>query len=69
MHAVTVVGNSSEDFVESTNWIVTVGTGDGALITGNNEYDRYINIDFDRHGKEIKVGAYGQSVGVYRNDF
>jgi hypothetical protein len=59
VHTVTVVGNMFEDFLRARNWFVTVGSATGASITGNTEYGRYINFDFDRHGKEIRVGAYG----------
>jgi hypothetical protein len=27
-----------------------------------------LNANYDKNGKEIKIGAYGSSVGVYRND-
>ncbi len=68
VHAVTVVGNSYEDFSSSENWIVTVGLATGDSITGNTLYGSFENRDFDRYGKEIRVGAYGKSVGIYRQD-
>jgi len=66
VHSVTLVGNPDQDFAESKNWFVNVGTETGSSIILNLEYGRYINLDFDRHGKEIRVGAYGKSVGVNR---
>jgi hypothetical protein len=66
IHNVTLVGNPASDYGESKNWFVTVGSQTGALIYQNTEYGKFVNHDFDRKGKEIKVGAYGKSVGVYR---
>jgi hypothetical protein len=68
VHVVTLVGESYQDFKQSRDWFVTVGSETGALIKDNTEYGKYVNYDFDRYGKEIKVGAYGKSVGVYRSN-
>ncbi len=68
VHAVTLIGNPNADFIESRNWFVTLGSSTGASITSNTEYGKYVNLNFDRVGKEIKIGAMGQSLGIYRND-
>jgi enolase len=61
VHTVTLVGNNYDNYIESQNWVVIVGTISGATF----DYTEYISeAEVDKYGKEIKVGAYGRSVGV-----
>ena len=68
VHAVTLIGNPLSDFRETKEWFVTLGSLTGASITSNTVFGRYVNANFDRVGREIKIGAMGQSLGIYRND-
>jgi hypothetical protein len=68
VHAVILIGNIDLDYRESKNWFVSVGSNTGSLVTQNTVVGQYVNENYDKNGKEIKIGAYGSSVGVYRTD-
>ena len=47
---------------------MSVGNNTGSSVTLNTIFGEYLTANYDKYGKEIKIGAYGNSVGVYRTD-
>ena len=50
----TIIGSGTADFVNSMNWVVTVGDAMNELAVGNAEVGYFADID-DRFGKQFMV--------------
>lgn len=69
VHAVTVLGNPENNWADSVNWTMTLGDRTGSKALSNPEKGRFINYNWERVGKEMKVGAMGKVLAFYRKDY